>query len=77
MKNNDISIGSLVEIIQKDDDCYDWYSNGVRLFVVRKTRDCDGTILYNLSPDRNETIFKEFRSNWYGPFDIKAFKAIE
>lgn len=45
-KRHNISIGALVELILQNDDEYD--SKGVRLYVKRHTRDCDGTPLYSL-----------------------------
>jgi len=38
-KHYKFPVGTLVE-----------WENGVRLFVAKRTRDCDGTPLYNLSP---------------------------
>jgi hypothetical protein len=49
-----LPIGALVEITT---DCpigeFGTIYNGVRLFVVKHDRDCDGTPLYSLSFDRN------------------------
>jgi len=44
-KTHNITMGSLVE-------CH----NGVRLFVVSLDRDCDGTPLYSLCADKNDTV---------------------
>jgi hypothetical protein len=44
-KSHIIPVGSLVEI-----------DDGVRLFVVHNGRDCDGTPLYWLSIDKNDTV---------------------
>jgi len=38
-------IGDLVEL-----------SSGVRLFIVALNRDCDGTPLYSLSPNKYDTV---------------------
>ncbi len=44
-KNHNITMGSLVEL-----------DNGVRLYVVSLDRDCDGTPLYSLCADKNDTV---------------------
>lgn len=43
-KKHKYKVGQLVEL-----------DNGVRLFVAMKTRDCDGTPLYCLTPELNDT----------------------
>jgi hypothetical protein len=43
-KNHKIPLGMLVEL-----------DGGVRLFVVKHTRDCDGTPLYSLCHDKEDT----------------------
>jgi hypothetical protein len=50
---HDIKIGSLVEINYSYNE-----NNGVRLFVVNHSRDCDGTPLYDLS--YNQDSYKEY-----------------
>src|SRR6056297_1838653 len=57
IKQNNIPIGTLVEIITWDNDSYNKY-NGLRLFVVKHERDCDGTPLYGMSWDK-EVINKD------------------
>tara|TARA_R110002020_G_scaffold69395_3_gene180615 strand:- start:32 stop:349 length:318 start_codon:yes stop_codon:yes gene_type:complete len=42
-KTHSFGLGVLVEL-----------DNGVRLFVAKHTRDCDGTLLYSLTPEYNE-----------------------
>lgn len=44
-KSHTFPLGTLVEIIPWDDDCE---FGGVRLYITRQTRDCDGTPLYSL-----------------------------
>lgn len=44
-KVHNIPIGTLVEL-----------GTGVRLFVVSHDRDCDGTPLYAMAPDRDDTV---------------------
>jgi|SRR6056297_3234974 len=56
-KQHNIPIGTLVEIITWDNDSYNKY-NGLRLFVVKHERDCDGTPLYGMSWDK-EVINKD------------------
>jgi hypothetical protein len=45
-KKHNIPVGALVEIIE----------TGVRLFVVRHSRDCDQTPLYCLAVDQSDTV---------------------
>jgi hypothetical protein len=47
-QKHEIAIGSLVEIIYENYDDENPV-NGLRLFVVNHSRDCDGTPLYDLS----------------------------
>lgn len=42
-KKHKFKIGQLVEL-----------ENGVRLFIAKQTRDCDGTVLYSLCSDRDD-----------------------
>lgn len=48
-KRHKFQIGSLVEIGFDDDRDWEW--SGVRLYVCKYTRDCDGTPLYSLGFD--------------------------
>ena len=49
-KTHNIELGTLVEITSDDTLCDEEdQHNGLRLFVVQHTRDCDGTPLYSLS----------------------------
>lgn len=55
---HDIEIGSLVEL---GDPEYSNENDGIRLFVVSHSRDCDGTPLYDLSYDPEaENEWQEF-----------------
>lgn len=47
-KKHNIELGTLVEVDFDDPD-----KKGLRLFVVRHDRDCDGTPLYSLSFNKN------------------------
>ena len=63
-KTHAIPVGTLVEIVGDDDRMA-----GVRLFVVHHGRDCDGTPLYYLSPDPDDTVEERpgFRNpKWVG-----------
>lgn len=51
-KHHNIPIGALVEIVSDKEDPSEW--DGLRLFVVRHHRDCDGTPLYGMSFDRDD-----------------------
>lgn len=51
-KEHKIPLGSLVEV-DFDDTYNDRPHKGLRLFVVKHDRDCDGTPLYSLSFDKN------------------------
>lgn len=48
-KTHEIPIGALVEITYEDGNYEDDPVNGLRLFVVKHSRDCDGTPLYDMS----------------------------
>jgi hypothetical protein len=48
-KTHEIPLGALVEITSEDSIYEDDPTNGLRLFVVNHSRDCDGTPLYDLS----------------------------
>lgn len=56
-RQHTIPLGALVEIQKDSDDDNDpemerYQTGGVRLFVVKHSRDCDGTPLYDLSFDK-------------------------
>ncbi len=48
-QKHEIPLGSLVEITYEGYDDDENPVNGLRLFVVKHSRDCDGTPLYDLS----------------------------
>jgi hypothetical protein len=48
-KKHEIPIGSLIEFNCEDNSYEEDPVNGLRLFVVNHSRDCDGTPLYDLS----------------------------
>ena len=54
-KRHNFPVGSLVEFAVSSDPLEDHDMDGVRLFVVHHSRDCDGTPLYCLSANRNDT----------------------
>jgi len=65
---HNIPVGKLVEM-----------ESGVRLFVVKHGRDCDGTPLYELCADRDDTTQerKGFRnSKWIGGYSEDGLKVI-
>jgi len=67
IKHN-IPIGSLVE-----------YSDGTRLFVVYHSRDCDGTCLYNLCPNKDDLIREEknfYNRKWFNGYPEDALRVI-
>ena len=47
-KTHDIPFGTLVEIDCESDD-----EHGCRMFVVEHQRDCDGSVMYGLSHNKN------------------------
>ena len=54
--------------------------NGVRLFIAKQTRDCDGTPLYCLTPKEND--FTQYRegfanSNWLNGYCCESLKAVK
>jgi hypothetical protein len=57
-KQHQIPIGALVEIVSPDTE-YPNDSEGVRLFVVKHSRDCDQTPLYCLCHDPDDTIVEQ------------------
>jgi len=63
-----VKVGSLVEI-----------DTGVRLFVVKHNRDCDGTPLYELCHDKNDTTQHRegFRNpDWVGGYCEESIREI-
>lgn len=65
---HNIPIGTLVEL-----------KDGVRLWVVFHGRDCDGTPLYELCHDKNDTKKKQegFRNiNWVGGYSEDSLKVV-
>lgn len=52
-RQHEIPVDSLVEIVPWDETSEEEYG-GVRLFVVKHTRDCDGTPLYSLAPKKGQ-----------------------
>jgi hypothetical protein len=67
-KTHKFNIGQLVEL-----------ENGVRMFVVKQTRDCDQTPLYSLSPDKDDT--EQQRENfanygWHNGYSEEGMKAV-
>ena len=61
-------VGQLVEI-----------DHGVRLFVAKQTRDCDGTPLYCLTPRKNDYNQERERfanSNWTNGWPEDSMKAV-
>jgi len=74
-KKHRIPIGTLVEITKWDND-----HNGVRMFVVKHSRDCDQTPLYCLSPDRSNIEQERegfINRNWYSGISEKGLKIIK
>lgn len=69
-------IGSLVEL---GDPEYPSVMDGVRLFVVCHTRDCDGTPLYELRADPANTVKENpyFRNDgWIGGYSESSLTLI-
>lgn len=67
-KQHTVPIGALVEL-----------ESGARLFVVRHTRDCDQTPLYNLSHDAEDTVQEDSRfcnRSWTGGYSEDSFEVI-
>jgi hypothetical protein len=68
-KKHNIKIGSLVEL-----------ENGVRLFIVKCSRDCDGTPLYYLCHDPEDTLQRHpgfSNLNWIGGYSEDSLKVIK
>jgi hypothetical protein len=67
-KTHGIPVGTLVELRQ-----------GARLFVVHHHRDCDGTPLYAMSHDRDDTVKHDERfhnSNWVHGYPEGSLKVV-
>jgi hypothetical protein len=67
-KRHAIPVGMLVEL-----------EDGVRMWVVSQTRDCDQTPLYELSPDREDVNVERqgFRNqSWHGGYPEYALRPI-
>ena len=69
-KQHSFDIGTLVEI-----------ADGVRMFVVMHTRDCDGTPLYTLTAFKDdfediERSYKYMRYNWIGGISEDGMSAV-
>jgi hypothetical protein len=67
-KKHKFRVGQLVEI-----------EHGVRLFVARQTRDCDGTPLYSLTPKKDDHIQTREgfgNSNWVNNWPENSMKAL-
>jgi hypothetical protein len=58
-------VGQLIEI-----------KNGVRMFIAKQTRDCDGTPLYSLTAEReiDEALFNE--RLWLHGYDEESMRLI-
>jgi hypothetical protein len=72
-----IPVGALVEI--SHDPEYPSAMDGVRLFVVMQTRDCDGTPLYELcaDPEDTEQANPRFRNaKWHGGYSEESLTVI-
>lgn len=68
-KTHSHPIGSLVEL-----------KDGVRLWVVYHSRDCDGTPLYELSADKDDTIKESpsFRNrSWTGGYSERSLTLVK
>lgn len=64
-KKHEFEVGSLVEI----DD------SGVRLFVIKQTRDCDNTPLYSLSVD-DDYKDEPYLRTWHNGYTEECLKLI-
>jgi len=73
-KQHNIKIGTLVEISNKVENMA-----GARLFVVKHTRDCDGTPLYSLSADKEDkdyNIYGIVINNHHGGFCEESLRIV-
>ena len=67
-KKHTLKIGQLVEI-----------DSGARMFIVQLSRDCDGTPLYYLCPDKDNTAQERdgFKNvGWYGGYSNDGIKVV-
>jgi hypothetical protein len=73
---HNIPIESLVEIIEPELENF----YGTRLFVVKHTRDCDGTPLYTLCANKNDKDYHVFGliiNTKHGGFSEENLKVIK
>jgi hypothetical protein len=76
-RSHAIPVGALVEITH--DPEYPSAMDGARLFVVMQTRDCDGTPLYELcaDPEDTEQANPRFRNaKWHGGYSEESLTVI-
>jgi len=69
-KSHKIPLGALVEIVD----------TGARLFVVKHTRDCDGTPLYSLCADPDDMIVIRpgfGKPHWHNGYSEDALRTIK
>jgi hypothetical protein len=62
-------VGQLVEL-----------DDGVRLYIAKQSRDCDGTPLYCLTPKKNDYTIEEkgfANHNWLNGIDEESLKLIK
>ena len=77
-KTHAIPVGTLVEIL--DDDEGNEPMAGVRLFVVNHGRDCDGTPLYYMSPEPDDTVEQRpgfMNPKWIGGWSDDGLRIIK
>lgn len=68
-KNHALEVGQLVEL-----------EDGARLWIVGHSRDCDGTPLYILCHDRDDTVRGEgifANPKWVGGWDEESLTVVE
>lgn len=68
-RSHKFDVGDLVEV-----------NDGVRLFIVHRNRDCDGTPLYCLSPDQDNTaqLHKNLLNrDWHNGYSERNMKLIK
>lgn len=78
LKQHQIPIGALVEIVSTDEEFPD-DSAGVRLFVVYHARDCDQTPLYSLCHDLDNTELGRpdfYNRTWINGYPEESLKVI-
>lgn len=74
-KEHALPLKQLVEIVPWDDESKELYG-GVRLFVVKHTRDCDGTPLYTLGAKSDFTGEGPYQIGCIYGFSDDCLKAI-